>query len=50
MLYEVITTIEAVITSIDDEQRTLTADGYLVVDGKIIYAMNDFSVTMESEG
>jgi len=36
-------TIEAVVTSVDDRTRTLTADGVLSVDGKIIYQMNDFS-------
>jgi PfaB family protein len=36
--------IEAVVTSIDDAARTLTADGFLSVDGKIIYQMNGFTI------
>ena len=32
------------ITAIDDEKRLLKADGYLAVDGKVIYQMIDFSV------
>jgi acyl transferase domain-containing protein/3-hydroxymyristoyl/3-hydroxydecanoyl-(acyl carrier protein) dehydratase len=36
--------IEAVVTGVDDRTRTLTADGFLSVDGKIIYQMNDFSI------
>jgi PfaB family protein len=37
-------TIQAWITAIDDTKRTMTADGFLSVDGKIIYQMNDFTV------
>ncbi|WP_243371533.1 type I polyketide synthase [Geotalea sp. SG265] len=37
-------TVQAWITAVDDEKRTLTADGFLSVDGKIIYQMNDFTV------
>ncbi|MCK4623420.1 MAG: acyltransferase domain-containing protein [Desulfuromonadales bacterium] len=40
--------IEAVITAVDDEQRRLTADGFLSVDGKIIYQLNDFSLRLHS--
>ena len=40
-------TVSAWITAIDDQQRILTADGFLSVDGKLIYQMNDFTVTME---
>ena len=34
----------ASITAVDDERRTLTADGFLTVDGRTIYSMNDFSL------
>ncbi len=34
----------ASITAVDDEQRTLAADGFLSVDGRTIYSMNDFSL------
>ena len=36
------------ITAVDDQQRLLTADGFLAVDGKLIYQMNDFTVRLES--
>ncbi len=36
--------VQAVITSRDDATRTLTADGYLLVDGLIIYQMYDFTL------
>ena len=34
----------ASITAVDDERRSLVADGFLVVDGRTIYSMNDFSL------
>jgi len=37
-------TVDAWITAVDDENRTLTAAGFLSVDGKTIYQMNDFTV------
>jgi 3-hydroxymyristoyl/3-hydroxydecanoyl-(acyl carrier protein) dehydratase len=40
-------TIEAVVTAVDDGARTITADGYLCVDGRAIYGMNDFTLRME---
>ncbi|NTV48029.1 MAG: acyltransferase domain-containing protein [Geobacteraceae bacterium] len=43
-------TVSAWITAVDEERRILTADGFLAVDGKLIYQMNDFTVTMESLG
>jgi hypothetical protein len=33
-----------VITDIDDRSRTLKADGFLTVDGRIIYQMKDFAL------
>jgi acyl transferase domain-containing protein/3-hydroxymyristoyl/3-hydroxydecanoyl-(acyl carrier protein) dehydratase len=39
-------TVEAVITQIDDEQRLVRADGFLVVDGRVIYQMRDFAIKM----
>ncbi|MEI6207137.1 MAG: beta-ketoacyl synthase N-terminal-like domain-containing protein [Desulfuromonadales bacterium] len=41
-------TVQAWITAVDEQERTLTADGFLSVDGKLIYQMNDFTVRMES--
>lgn len=41
-------TVSAWITAVDDQQRILTADGFLAVDGKLIYQMNDFTVRLES--
>jgi acyl transferase domain-containing protein/3-hydroxymyristoyl/3-hydroxydecanoyl-(acyl carrier protein) dehydratase len=40
-------TVTAWITAVDDRNRIMTADGFLSVDGKTIYQMNDFTVTME---
>jgi PfaB family protein len=40
-------TVESWITWVDDRERLLTAEGYLSVDGRVIYRMNDFSVRME---
>ncbi|MEE4254072.1 MAG: beta-ketoacyl synthase N-terminal-like domain-containing protein [Desulfuromusa sp.] len=40
--------VEAVVTAADDENRTLKADGYLSVDGKIIYQLKDFSIKILS--
>jgi 3-hydroxymyristoyl/3-hydroxydecanoyl-(acyl carrier protein) dehydratase len=41
-------TVSAWVTAVDDQQRILTADGFLAVDGKLIYQMNDFTVRLES--
>jgi PfaB family protein len=40
-------TVQAWITAVDDTERILTADGFLAVDGKTIYQMNDFTVRLE---
>jgi PfaB family protein len=37
-------TVQAWITAVDEKERILTADGFLAVDGKTIYQMNDFTV------
>ena len=39
-------TVEAVVTEIDDQNKTIVADGYLSVDGKLIYQMNKFGLRM----
>ena len=36
--------VEAVITEIDDDARRVVAAGYLTVDGRTIYHMEDFSI------
>ncbi len=41
-------TVQAVITARDDETRELTADGLLLVDGRVIYQMNDFRLQADS--
>lgn len=41
-------TVTAWITAVDDQQRLLTASGFLSVDGKLIYQMIDFTVQMET--
>ncbi len=37
-------TVEAVITGIDDDRRLIHADGFLIVDGRVIYQMKKFSL------
>jgi 3-hydroxymyristoyl/3-hydroxydecanoyl-(acyl carrier protein) dehydratase len=37
-------TVEAYITGADDERRVLRADGFLIVDGLVIYQMKDFAI------
>ncbi|MBI3828688.1 MAG: type I polyketide synthase [Planctomycetes bacterium] len=39
-------TVQAVISEIDDKSRTIRADGFLSVDGRVIYQMNDFTLRM----
>ncbi|MGM0600569.1 MAG: beta-ketoacyl synthase N-terminal-like domain-containing protein [Candidatus Rifleibacteriota bacterium] len=43
-------TVDACITAIDDENFTIVADGFLSVDGRIIYSMKDFSIKVDIEG
>jgi len=38
--------VEAAITAVDDASKTVTADGWLKVDGLPIYQMRDFSLRM----
>jgi 3-hydroxymyristoyl/3-hydroxydecanoyl-(acyl carrier protein) dehydratase len=38
--------VSAVITAVDDAKKVLTADGYLEVDGKVIYQMSSFSLRL----
>jgi len=42
------TTVEATITAIDDDRRTIRADGFLSVDGRTIYRMNDFTLALRT--
>ena len=37
-------TVEAVVTAVDEARRRIRADGYLSVDGRVIYAIKDFTV------
>jgi len=39
-------TVSAVIKQVDDTRKLLTADGFLIVDGRIIYQMTDFTLRM----
>jgi len=39
-------TTRAVITQVDDGRRLLRADGFLEVDGRLIYQMNDFTLRL----
>jgi 3-hydroxymyristoyl/3-hydroxydecanoyl-(acyl carrier protein) dehydratase len=42
-------TVEAWVTAADDDKRIMTAAGFLSVDGKTIYQMNDFTVRVVRE-
>ncbi len=35
-------TVEAVVTGIDDQVRSIRADGFLMVDGRVVYKLKDF--------
>ena len=37
-------TIEAVVTAVDEASQLLTAEGFLAVDGRVIYGMKKFTV------
>jgi 3-hydroxymyristoyl/3-hydroxydecanoyl-(acyl carrier protein) dehydratase len=39
-------TVQAEVTAVSDAARTLTADGFLLVDGLVIYQMRGFSLTV----
>jgi len=43
-------TVIAWITAVDDARQILTAAGYLYVDGRAIYQMNDFTLQVERGG
>ena len=39
-------TVEAVVKQVDQDHRTMLADGFLSVDGRLIYQMTDFAITI----
>jgi acyl transferase domain-containing protein/3-hydroxymyristoyl/3-hydroxydecanoyl-(acyl carrier protein) dehydratase len=41
---DALVTVQAEITAVDDDARLLTADGFLSVDGRVIYQMTDFTL------
>jgi hypothetical protein len=41
------TTVEAMITAADDAKRSIRADGLLSVDGRVIYRMKDFVLSID---
>jgi len=41
---DALVTVEAVVTAVDDATRTLTGEGFLCVDGRVIYGMKNFVV------
>jgi 3-hydroxymyristoyl/3-hydroxydecanoyl-(acyl carrier protein) dehydratase len=43
-------TVDVVVTAVDDAGLTLTAGGFLTVDGRVIYQMIDFTVQVMNEG
>jgi 3-hydroxymyristoyl/3-hydroxydecanoyl-(acyl carrier protein) dehydratase len=46
---DALVTVEAVVTAVDDATRTLTGEGFLCVDGRVIYGMKNFVVRGVSE-
>ncbi len=42
-----VVTTRAVVTEVDDARRWIKADGYLDVDGRVIYGMNDFTLRLD---
>jgi hypothetical protein len=40
-------TIQADISAVDDSQRLLEAQGFLIVDGRIIYQMEHFTLRVK---
>jgi hypothetical protein len=40
-------TVQASVTGIDDDRRAIRADGFLLVDGLVIYQMNDFTLRLQ---
>ncbi|MEI8040185.1 MAG: beta-ketoacyl synthase N-terminal-like domain-containing protein [Verrucomicrobiota bacterium] len=44
-----VVTVEAVITGVDPSSRLIRADGYLSVDGRIIYAMKNFTAACRDD-
>jgi 3-hydroxymyristoyl/3-hydroxydecanoyl-(acyl carrier protein) dehydratase len=46
---DALVTVEAIVTAVDDAARTLTGEGFLCVDGRVIYGMKNFVVRGVSE-
>ncbi len=46
---DALVTVEAVISAADDETRLLRADGFLSVDGRLIYEMKDFTLQVAAQ-
>jgi 3-hydroxymyristoyl/3-hydroxydecanoyl-(acyl carrier protein) dehydratase len=42
-----IVTVEAVITEMNDNTRSIRADGFLMVDGRIVYKLTDFTLKVK---
>lgn len=42
-------TVSAVVTHIDDEDLTVTGEGFLTVDGRIIYSMKNFTIRVKRD-
>jgi 3-hydroxymyristoyl/3-hydroxydecanoyl-(acyl carrier protein) dehydratase len=41
-------TVEAVVTAVDERRRLLRADGYLSVDGRVIYGIKEFTLSQRN--
>ena len=40
-------TVEAVVTGVDDNARSIRADGFLMVDGRVVYNLTDFTLMVK---
>ena len=43
-------TVEALVTAVDEARRMIRTDGYLSVDGRVIYGMKDFTLRQAATG
>ncbi len=42
--------VEAVVTMVDEADKMVKADGFLSVDGKVIYQLEDFTIKLSTQG
>ncbi len=50
MTVEAVAAVVVVVTAADDQRKLLRVDGFLLVDGRVIYAMKNFTVCQTRGG